>query len=66
MCKRLQTCKLTSFVLVDLVAVAVAVAQVAALGVGDLVAGEPGGATAEAGALAWEVSVCGARPRTQL
>ena len=62
MCKRLQTCKLTSFVLVDLVAVAVAVAQVAALGVGDLVAG----ATAEAGALAWEVSVCGARPRTQL
>ena len=65
MCKRLQTCKLTSFVLVDLVAVAVAVAQVAALGV-DLVAGELGGATAEAGALAWEVSVCGARPRTQL
>ena len=63
MCKRLQTCKLTSFVLVDLVAVAVAVAQV---GVGDLVAGELGGATAEAGALAWEVSVCGARPRTQL
>ena len=65
MCKPLQTCKLTSIVLVDLVAVAVAVAQVAALGV-DLVAGELGGATAEAGALAWEVSVCGARPRTQL
>ena len=33
---------------------------------GDLVAGELGGATAEAGALAWEVSVCGARPSTQL
>ena len=57
----MQTCKLTSIVLVDLVAVAVAVAQVAAL-----VAGELGGATAEAGALAWEVSVCGARPSTQL
>ena len=63
MYKTLQTYKLTSIVLVDLVAVAVA--QVAALGV-DLVAGELGGATAEAGALAWEVSVCGARPRTQL
>ena len=62
----MQTCKLTSIVLVDLVAVAVAVAQVPALGVGDLVADELGGATAEAGALAWEVSVCGARPRTQL
>ena len=62
----MQTCKLTSFVLVDLVAVAVAVAQVAALGVGDLVGGELGGATAEAGPLAWEISVCGARPSTQL
>ena len=43
-----------------------AVAQVAALGVGDLVGGELGGATAEAGPLAWEISVCGARPSTQL